>query len=580
VSEDRQAKGAAPPAQADAADSSGSSAQRSAAASTSARRGLFGIHPLKIVFAMEYVLQGLANPFQGITYQPFYRHFRFDYGLTEAATQRLFANSYLAWSFKPLIGFVIDAIGKTKLILTMLLAVAILLYLVTPVFDNSASMFYVLMIILSVFLAATDVTVDRATVVAGDEEAKATGRSKAATVGLNQAICWAAIYGTGIVAAVMGGYLAENIQVKTLLYMLSVVPAVLLGAVLLLPKDRKIRMPFLQSLGTSVSDFWRGLFTGPVLWIIAFTFIFHFQPALGALWNHHLIQNLGFTQTHIGFSDGAAYAGLLLGVILFSVVGIRWQEKMGLKTVFRIFIVLSVLMNLTQYLLVDPWFTAITGRLAGVLTFVSEDTVRLVYLSAYNFLMAILIGLIRMSTFSLVGAVIPVAAAGSLFAGFMSINNLAYSFSYSSGAWLYENGLRYDFMRTTQESLFGIPGAEGDSLSISMLILIGSSAYLLSFLAAHMLPDRQQTLATDESDQYMAGPEKYEAIGASYRKLINVLAVSCIVMLSVALSHIWGWQASSMIKAVLIGFFAVAFLRKVTLDAFLRHAPAACPTKL
>ena len=60
------------------------------------------------------------------------------------------------------------------------------------------------MFVLSVVMAGTDVAIDRATVIAGDEEAKATGRSRATTVGLNQAICWLAIYGTGIVAALAG----------------------------------------------------------------------------------------------------------------------------------------------------------------------------------------------------------------------------------------------------------------------------------------------------------------------------------------------------------------------------------------
>ena len=63
------------------------------------------LRTLKTVFAMGYVLQGLANPFQGITYQSFFKHFHFDYGLSEAATQDMFANSYLAWSFKPVLGF-------------------------------------------------------------------------------------------------------------------------------------------------------------------------------------------------------------------------------------------------------------------------------------------------------------------------------------------------------------------------------------------------------------------------------------------------------------------------------------------
>ena len=59
--------------------------------------------------------------------------------------------------------------------------------------------------------------------------------------------------------------------------------------------------------------------------------------------------------------------------------------------------------------------------------------------------------LIWMSTFSLVGAVVPVAAAGSLFAGFMSVANLGYTFSYASGAWLYEHGMAVAPLRGVQQ---------------------------------------------------------------------------------------------------------------------------------
>ncbi|HEY5452617.1 MAG TPA: hypothetical protein VIQ54_27860, partial [Polyangia bacterium] len=72
------------------------------------------IDPLKVVFALGYVLQGIANPFQGITYQPFIKHLGTFYGLGEGGAQALFAKSYLAWSFKPIIGFLIDAYGRTR----------------------------------------------------------------------------------------------------------------------------------------------------------------------------------------------------------------------------------------------------------------------------------------------------------------------------------------------------------------------------------------------------------------------------------------------------------------------------------
>ena len=182
------------------------------------------IDPLKIVFALGYVMQGLANPFQGITYQPFYNHLHDHYGLDEAATQRLFAKSYLAWSFKPIIGFLIDAYGRTRTLLIGLLALAALGFLVTPLLDSGPFVFFGLMFGLSVVLAGTDVAIDRATVIAGDEEAKATGRSRATMVGLNQAICWLSIYGTAIVAAVAGGYVA-HVPFKGLLVALAGVPA-------------------------------------------------------------------------------------------------------------------------------------------------------------------------------------------------------------------------------------------------------------------------------------------------------------------------------------------------------------------
>jgi MFS family permease len=520
---------------------------------------------LKTVFAMEYVLQGLANPFQGITYQPFFKHFRFDYGLSEAATQNMFSNSYLAWSFKPLIGFLIDAYGKTKVILTSLLSLAIGFYLLTPILDTGPMIFFGMMFSLSVVLAATDVAVDRATVVAGDEEARETGKSKSTTVGLNQAICWAAIYGTGIIAAVLGGYIADNVDINFLMIALAMVPLAVLIVVLFLPKDKAASIP----LKESVLNFWTGLNTGPVLWIILFYFLFHFQPAMGALWTNYLIESLEFSQTQIGFADGAANVGFFLGVILFAKLGVHWQENFGLKSIFRIYILASVALNLTQYLLVDPWFSAITNGIAGFLPGVEVESVRLGYLATYNCLMSVAISIIRMSTFSLVGAVIPVAAAGSLFAGFMSVSNLAYSFSYSSGAWLYENGLNFGFVRAIQEAMFGIPGQPGAELSISMLILIGSMAYLFSFMVAHKLPDRKQTnMSAVEEEE--AGPERWLILGDSFLKRINrgsLIFGFGFLMLSIFLGQ-------NIISATLMTFFGVTILRKIALDRALRKCNA------
>jgi MFS family permease len=536
-------------------------------------RAILGVNPFKVLFAMEYVLQGLANPFQGITYQSFFKHFRFTYGLSEAATQNYFSRSYLAWSFKPVIGFLMDAFGKTKTVLTLLLLAGGVLYVATPFVDTSPALFFGMMFALSVLFACTDVAVDRATVITGDEESKNTGRSKAATVGLNQAICWAAIYGTSILAGALGGYIADNVPIRYLMYALAAVPGIVFLVVLRLPRDTAASTPIVRS----VSNFWNGLNTGPIMWIVVFYFLFHFQPALGALWTNYAITTLGFTQSQLGYADGVAYTGYFIGVLIFAWLGIKWQDRYGLRNVFKIFILLSIAVNMTQYALVEPWFTRITSGIHARLPETDPATVRWAYYATYNFFMSILISLIRMSTFSLVGAVIPVNAAGSLFAGFMSVANLAYSFSYASGSWLYDNGLKVGVFRTLQQSLFSIPAYPGDKMSIALLIFVGSMAYLLSFIAVHMLPDKRHTQSSEETDGYMIGPEHFDALGSGMLRVANWVTVGAGLGLLGALRFICGID---MIAGILVSFFVAAFGRKVFLDFAWKRQSGSVGTKI
>lgn len=514
---------------------------------------------LKMIFALEYVLQGIGNPFQGITYQPFMKHFQNDFGVSEAATQGYFSKSYLAWSFKPLLGFFLDAWGKTRLALILCLSVATIGYVLTPYVGRSADVFFWYMFTLSVFLAATDVAVDRATVITGDAESGSSGKSKATTVGLNQAICWAAIYGTSILAAIFGGQIAETGNFDLFITLLAAAPAVVLLVAYKLPKDVAQTIP----VKTSIKNFWEGLNTGPVLWIIVFYFIFHFQPAAGTIWTNHLIQNLGFTEGDVGMTDAAAYVGLFAGVLLFARYGVRWQDAVGLKRVFKIFIVLSALVSLTQYVLVDPWFTKIANVLSGTFG-VEATTARMGFLAAFNVFQGVFLGFTRMSTFSLVGSVIRVDAAGSLFAGFMSVANLAYSFSYGSGALLYARGTEVNFLRDLQSSLFGISVGAGDPLSINMLILIGSLAYFLSFMASHMLPDRRQTAAHGDVEEYLIGPEHFASLGAERLQKANALFFVC---LAVSWSLLFFVADQNPIATTLLSFFGSAFVRKVWLDS-------------
>ncbi len=541
------------------------SAREPSSAPPASARSLFGVSALKWVFALEYVMQGLANPFQGITYQSIFRHFTQHYGLSEAATQGLFAKSYLAWSFKPVLGFLIDAYGRTRTLLIGLLGFAALGFALVPLVDTSASAFFAALVALSVTMAATDVAVDRATIIAADEESRATGKSKAAAVGLNQAICFAAVYLTLMVSGFLGGYVADHLAIGALLPLLGLVPLTLLLVALRLPSDRAVPIP----ISRSIADYWHGLNSGPILAVLAFVFIFHFQPALqGPLWNNHLIEHLHFTQTEVGVSDGMHSAGAFFGVLVFAWKGVRLQDRIGLRQLFRLYIIASVILGLTQYTMVDPAFSTVARALHGAMPFLSESSVRLAYLALYTGLVNIPAVLIRMSTFSLVGSVIPVSSAGSLFAGFMSVVSLAYSLAYASGGWLYDHGLELGPIRSFQASVFGLRGQAGQPLSMQVLIFVSSMAFLASFLCVGFLPDRRATRATYENQVALAGPERHLVLGRRLRWTIDGASV-VVGLLAVGLARFGG--ELDWISAALSTFFGVAMLRKAALEALLRR---------
>jgi hypothetical protein len=524
-----------------------------------------GIDPLKVVFVLAYVMQGVANPFQGITTLPFQRHLQQAHGLSEGATQGLFAKSYLAWSFKPLLGFLIDAYGRTRALLIGLLAIAALGYLATPLFDTSAMAFFATMFAVSVVMAGSDVAVDRATVIAGDNEAKATGRSKATTVGLNQAICWLAVYGTSFVAALLGGYVTDHVPFRGLVLALAAVPLLVLLAVVRLPRDSTTSIP----LTRSIAQFWAGLNTGAVLAIVPFYFLFFFQPQAGLLFYNYQAQTLHFTQTQIGVGIAAGMAGYFAGVLVFIWKGVRWQERYGMRTLFRRYIVAGAVLSLTQYLLLDPWFSGISAALARALPGVSPGIARLGFLCLNTALLTAATSLFAMSTYSLVGAVIPPMAAGSLFAGFMSVSNLAYSASYASGGWLYDHGMGIAALRGLQRTLFGIGGGAADKLSMNMLVLIGSAAYFASFIAVHLLPDRAATLASDGGAA--AGPERWLALPPALRRACNWGALA--IGAGVVAWLLFRWKLDP-VSSVMMTFLGVCLVRRTVLDALLRRLPA------
>ncbi len=245
---------------------------------------------------------------------------------------------------------------------------------------------------------------------------------------------------------------------------------------------------------------------------------------------------------------------------MFARWGLRLQDRFGLKRLFTLFIPLCAVWTLTQLVLVDPTFTHVTDAVAAVVP-VSVERVRLAGLCVYQFFLYSVLGFVRMSTLSLVGVVIPAAAAGSLFAGFMSIANLGYSFSYSTGSWLYAHGMEYSAIASLQMAIFGVPANAEGEMSISMLTLIGSASYFLSFLVIRKLPDEKETRSSE--DVQVEGAERLARLG---RPLLRGVDVATPLAMVGAAAFLYLGLGQDPIASVILSFFGGALVRKAFLD--------------
>jgi hypothetical protein len=100
-----------------------------------------------------------------------------------------------------------------------------------------------------------------------------------------------------------------------------------------------------------------------------------------------------------------------------------------------------------------------------------------------------------------------------------------------------------------------------------MLILIGSLAYLLSFVTVHLLPDRKQTLATELDEQQSLGPERWQALAAGSKRGVD--AGSLVLGVAFGLVAVLRWKID-VVTTVLIAFFGITMLRQAVLDGMLR----------
>ncbi len=123
--------------------------------------------------------------------------------------------------------------------------------------------------------------------------------------------------------------------------------------------------------------------------------------------------------------------------------------------------------------------------------------------------------------------------------------------------------MRIGIFRTFQDSLFNIPASSSDNMSIALLIFIGSLAYILSFLAVHMLPDKLRTQAVQDKEEYIASPDRYRELGHGFLKTVNIAGLAAGIAVFCLLSLVAGID---ILAGVILTFLGITFLRKAFLD--------------
>ena len=196
-----------------------------------------------------------------------------------------------------------------------------------------------------------------------------------------------------------------------------------------LPRDVASPIP----LTRSIAQFWAGLNSGSVLGIMLFYFLFFFQPQAGSdLHQLHGRRRCTSRRRRSASATAPGYAGYFVGVVLFVWKGVRWQERYGMRRLFRVYIIVGAAVRAWRSTRCSiPGSARSPARCRARCRF----STRARCASAFS---ASTTPLIARADLAVLDEHVqpgrrrdPDAAAGSLFAGFMSVTNLAYTFSYA-----------------------------------------------------------------------------------------------------------------------------------------------------
>lgn len=362
---------------------------------------------LTFYFGLVYFCQGVSQ-IVCLLNQPVRYFLRKGHGYDADQIAYFMFIANLPWVIKPLYGLVSDFIPlfgyrrKSYLLLMNLLAAGAFLY-VTGI--TRPSHVLVALTMTGVGVAAADVIVDALMVEAGQE----TGR-----VRLFQGVQWLCINVAGIGAGFLGGWICGNRSpdgALRLACLISAIPPVVVAALTWWAVRERRSAMNLPQLKATAGGF-LAAFTSGRLWAVAgFLILINLNPGLTTPMYTHLEENLKLDESFLGNMDAVGSIGMAVGSLIFLLFMTR---HFSTRTSIAIGLVAASVAAVPYFFVYDKTSTVFAYAAYGV-----------------GYMIA------SLATLSLAAEACPKRAEGFVFAGLMSLINLAVQYSDNVGSKLY-----------------------------------------------------------------------------------------------------------------------------------------------
>ncbi len=393
---------------------------------------------------MFYFIQGINEPTEGLIAQPV-RSLLKSWGQNAEQIATFSALLAMPWALKPVYGLISDFIPlagyyrKSYLVLaSAITSISLGLLYARDLPTGEVNTLMALLILPTIGVAFSDVVVDALMVEKGQPRG---------LTGVLQSVQWSAIYAATILTGSWGGYLSAHASQQDGFLICALLT--LFALVLSLTVVREKRS------GHSARDFantWQTLRQAvrsrTILAVGAFLFCWHFNPFSTTVLYMYMTRGLNFGEQFYGNSVSLIGVGAMVGSLLYGF----YCRRVPMAVLIHVSVVMGILSTVAYWLMRDEASAAVISLAIGFTT-----------------------GTGLMVQFDLAARACPPRTAGTLFAGMMSLMNLAMALSTWLGGWCYERMLE----------------TWGNPLAFNVLVGIGASFTALCWLVVPYLKHEQ-----------------------------------------------------------------------------------------